>query len=93
MSSFGVRMATACCAAALTVAVAKAQGTGRAAQPQGRADSLCRVAGRITSANLPLPGVSVLVRVDGAVLTALEAEKPALAAKGVELVPASALIL
>jgi polysaccharide deacetylase 2 family uncharacterized protein YibQ len=35
----------------------------------------------------------VTVRANGAVLTALESEKAALAAKGVELVPASALIL
>jgi len=37
--------------------------------------------------------IIVTVRANGAVLTALEAEKAALAAKGVELVPASALIL
>src|SRR5438094_647564 len=67
MGSAWLRLALGACTAAMTVIAVRAQDSRPAASATA---SRCRITGRITSGNVPLPGVSLVVSADGAVRAA-----------------------
>src|SRR5262245_60130583 len=68
MDSQWRRLAFGFCSALITVVVVRAQSASSSQDTQ--AGSRCRIAGRITSGGVPLPGVSVVVHVGDALRAA-----------------------
>src|ERR1700688_4928534 len=69
MKSGYARLAVGLCAAAALDAVAGAQ-TSQQPAPPTQAAPRCRISGHVTSGNVPLPGVSLVVHVGGALKAA-----------------------